>query len=106
MTGGYREQHRSRLGAMQKLKQAQEKLDDLEDKFDKVKAQLSEMDQRITMVTGEAERIELNRKQDVETYKSFKVRSSLLYLSLSLSLPPSPTPFVFASIATRGSCAT
>jgi DNA repair exonuclease SbcCD ATPase subunit len=100
MTGGYREQHRSRLGAMQKLKQAQEKLDDLEDKFDKVKAQLSEMDQRITMVTGEAERIELNRKQDVETYKSFKVRSSLLSFP-----PPPPSPFAFASIATRGSCA-
>lgn len=77
MTGGYRDQNRSRLGAMQKLKHAREKLDGLEEKSDKIKAQLSSMDQSITIVSGEVEKLELKRKQDVETYKSLKVCADL-----------------------------
>lgn len=73
MTGGYHDARRSRLDAMKKFKNWRGVVGDLEDKSAKSKAQVNELHQRVNIVSGEVQRLEVRRAQDLDSYQAFKV---------------------------------
>eukprot|EP01135_Chromosphaera_perkinsii_P000613 Nk52_evm16s136 gene=Nk52_evmTU16s136 len=73
LTGGYYDSRRSRLEAMKSIKKWRNELDDIGSKSEKIKTKCQELDQSVSKVLGDLQKIEARRVQLRDTHDHVRI---------------------------------